>query len=40
MAMLMTPGTVIAQYERGEIDRVEMQAMMAVFARELISEIE
>lgn len=38
--MMMTPASVIAQFERGEIDRVEMQTMMAIFARDLIREMQ
>ncbi len=38
--MIPTPRQLFAQYERGEIEREELQALMAVHARELISEME
>lgn len=38
--MLETPGQLAARYERGEIDRTEFQTLMAIHARELITEIE
>lgn len=38
--MLETPGQLSARYERGEIDRIEFQTMMAIHARELIREID
>jgi len=34
------PHQIFVQYERGEIEREEMQALMALHARELISEME
>jgi hypothetical protein len=38
--MIPTPTQLFAMFERGEIEREELQAMMAVHARELIGEIE
>ena len=38
--MIPTPNEIFARLERGEIEREEMQAMMAIHARELIKEIE
>lgn len=38
--MLPTPSQLAAQFERGEIERDEFQALMAMHARELIAEIE
>jgi hypothetical protein len=38
--MLETPRQLAARFERGEIDRSEFQALMAIHARELIEEIE
>ncbi len=38
--MLPTPNEIFARYERGEIERDEMQALMALNARELIAEME
>ena len=38
--MIPTPNQLFALFERGEIDRDELQAMMAVHARELITEME
>ena len=38
--MIPTPRQLFAQFERGEIEREELQAMMAVHARELIAEME
>jgi hypothetical protein len=38
--MLPTPPEIFARFERGEIERPEMQAMMALHARELIHEME
>ncbi|MEP2774401.1 MAG: hypothetical protein ABJM75_04695 [Luteolibacter sp.] len=38
--MLETPGQLATRYERGEIDRTEFQTLMAIHARELITEIE
>jgi len=38
--MLPTPSQIISSYERGEIEREEMHAMMAIHARELIREME
>jgi len=38
--MLETPRQLALKFERGEIDRMEFQAMMAIHARELIVEIE
>ncbi len=38
--MLPTPNEIFARLERGEIERDEMQALMALHARELIAEIE
>lgn len=38
--MLPTPSQIIASFERGEIERDELHAMMALHARELIREME
>ncbi|MFZ9937361.1 MAG: hypothetical protein ACO3JG_09935 [Luteolibacter sp.] len=38
--MIPTPGELFARFERGEIERDELHAMMAVHARELIAEME
>jgi hypothetical protein len=38
--MLPTPSELFAQFERGEIQRDELQALLALHARELIAEIE
>lgn len=38
--MIPTPSQLVAQFERGEIEREEFQTLMAVHARELIAEIE
>jgi hypothetical protein len=38
--MIPTPSQLFAQFERGEIEREELQALMAVHARELIAEME
>ncbi|MEI7909338.1 MAG: hypothetical protein WCK77_06855 [Verrucomicrobiota bacterium] len=38
--MTPTPNQLFAQYERGEIDRGQLHALMAVHARELIVEME
>jgi hypothetical protein len=38
--MIPTPREIFASYERGEIERMEMQALMALHARELIQEME
>jgi hypothetical protein len=38
--MIPTPNQLFAQFERGEIEREELQALMAVHARELIAEME
>ena len=38
--MIPTPSQIFASFERGEIGRDEMHAMMALHARELIKEIE
>lgn len=38
--MLETPRQLTARFERGEIDRTEFQLLMAIHARELITEIE
>ena len=38
--MIPTPSQLVAQFERGEIERDEFQTLMAVHARELIAEIE
>ena len=35
-----TPRQLVARFERGEIDRMEFQAMMAIHQRELIVEID
>jgi hypothetical protein len=37
---LPTPDRLFAQFERGEIEREELQAMMAIHARRLIAEME
>jgi hypothetical protein len=39
-AMIPSPGELFARFERGEMDREELHAMMAVHARELIAEME
>ena len=36
--MLPTPQELFARFERGEIERDELQALMAIHARELIAE--
>ncbi len=38
--MIPTPSQLVAQFERGELEREEFQALMAVHARDLIAEIE
>lgn len=38
--MLETPGQLATRFERGEIDRMEFQTLMAIHAREIITEIE
>lgn len=38
--MLQTPSQIIGSFERGELEREEMHAMMALHARELIREME
>jgi hypothetical protein len=38
--MIPTPSQIFASFERGEIEREEMHAMMALHARELIHEME
>jgi hypothetical protein len=38
--MIPTPNQLFAQYERGEIERGELHALLAVHARELIREME
>ena len=38
--MIPTPSQIFASYERGEIDRDEMHALLALHARELIVEME
>lgn len=38
--MIPTPNQIFALFERGEIEREELQALMAVHARELIAEME
>ena len=38
--MIPTPNEIFARFERGEIDRDELQALMALNARELIAEME
>ncbi|NJM38767.1 MAG: hypothetical protein HC845_13355 [Akkermansiaceae bacterium] len=38
--MIPTPTQIFASFERGEIEREEMQALMALHARELIQEME
>lgn len=38
--MLETPRQLAAKFERGEIDRMEFQALMAIHQRELIKEID
>jgi hypothetical protein len=38
--MIPTPKEIFASYERGEIEREEMHALMALHARELIQEME
>ncbi len=37
--MIPTPNQIFARYERGEMERDEMQALMALHARELIAEM-
>ncbi|MBK1880953.1 hypothetical protein JIN85_00920 [Luteolibacter pohnpeiensis] len=38
--MIPTPNQLFSRFERGEIERDELQAMMAIHARELIGEME
>ncbi len=38
--MIPTPSQIFASFERGEIDRDEVHALMALHARELIEEME
>jgi hypothetical protein len=38
--MLQTPSQILASFERGELEREEMHALMALHARELIREME
>jgi hypothetical protein len=38
--MIPTPDQLFARFERGEIERGELQALMAAHARELIAEME
>ncbi len=38
--MIPSPGELFARFERGEMERDELHAMMAVHARELIAEME
>ena len=38
--MILTPNQLFTLYERGEIEREELHALLAVHARELISEME
>ncbi len=38
--MLQTPSQIIASFERGELEREEMHALMTLHARELIREME
>lgn len=38
--MLETPRQLVARFERGEIDRMEFQALMSIHQRELIREID
>ena len=38
--MIPTPPEIFRRFERGEIDREEMQSLMALNARELIAEME
>lgn len=38
--MIPTPNQLFAMFERGEIEREELQALMAVHAKELIGEME
>jgi hypothetical protein len=38
--MIPTPNQLFAQFERGEIEREELHALLAVHARELIQEME
>jgi hypothetical protein len=38
--MIETPRQIFARYERGEIERDELHALMALHARELIQEME
>jgi hypothetical protein len=38
--MIPTPSQLFAQFERGEIDREELQTLMAMHARDLIQEME
>ena len=37
---MQTPSQIFASFERREIDRDEMHALVAVYARELIREME
>ena len=39
-AMIPSPREIFASFERGEIERAELQALMALHARELIREME
>ncbi|QTN33711.1 hypothetical protein HZ994_15795 [Akkermansiaceae bacterium] len=38
--MLETPRQLVARFERGEIDRMEFQALMSIHQRELLREID
>jgi hypothetical protein len=38
--MIQTPNQLFAKFERGEIERDELHAMLAMYARELIREME
>ncbi len=38
--MMETPRELVARFERGEIDRLEFQALMSIHQRELIREID
>lgn len=40
LPMIQSPREILASFERGEIEREEMQAMMSFHARELIAEME
>jgi hypothetical protein len=40
VVMVPTPNELFARFERGELEREELHAMMAVHARELIAEME